>query len=265
MTDEENFQTSEQLSKIGYVIPTLGNNLEWLDEALASIRNYDSDSKIVIVSKILQDQLKTLAHRYKSEIVLEREEGVYAAINQGIEVVQSLGVKYFAFLGDDDILMPNAGKNLLKAFDEERVVAAYGEIWYVDEDLNVLMKNGGYPWLHRFLAWVPNIVPNPGTIISIAAWREVGGYRTNLRWAGDLDFWLRVKKNGKFKFVDVPMSMFRWHNASLTKGQRNLSLQEATKVRKTHTPKYLMPIRIIWEIVITKLGEYLTARKMKQF
>jgi GT2 family glycosyltransferase len=124
------------------------------------------------------------------------------------------------------------------------------------------MKNSGYPRLHRFLSWVPNLIPNPGTLISVAAWKKVGGYNEAYRWAGDLDFWLKIRKFGEIKFVDVPMSYFRWHEDSITAGQRELSLAEATIIRTNHTKWYLLWFRKFWEFVLTNVGEIVRSNRM---
>ncbi len=248
--------------RIGYVVPTLGTNLAWLKQSLSSIRLSDLDSDIVIVSKISNQDLNEIGIHFGATILQESGRGVYAAINQGVSYLHEKGVPVFSFLGDDDVLMPGAGKNLLKAFADPETLVSYGQIWYVDKELNVLMKNPGYPRLHKFILWIPNLIPNPGTLISVEAWRKIGGYDTAYRWAGDLDFWIKVRKIGKIKFLDVPMSFFRWHDESLTAGQRELSISEATLVRTSHTNKYLLWPRKIWEVALTKIGENLRKLRM---
>jgi GT2 family glycosyltransferase len=222
----------------------------------------DEDSVIVIVSKVTTSELTEIAADFGATILQESGRGVYAAINQGVSFLHEKGIPIFSFLGDDDVLMPGSGKNLLKAFADPNTLVSYGQIWYVDKDLNVLMKNPGYPRLHNFILWIPNLIPNPGTLISVEAWHRIGGYDTAYRWAGDLDFWIKVKKIGKIKSLDVPMSFFRWHDESLTAGQRGLSISEASLVRTSHTSKYLLWPRKIWEFVLTNVGEYLRKLRM---
>ena len=248
--------------KIGYVVPTLGTNLTWLKQSLSSIRFSDLDSEIVIVSKIRNYDLNEIADDFGAILLEESGRGVYAAINQGVKFLYEKEIPIFSFLGDDDVLLPGAGKNLLKAFDDPATLVSYGQIWYVDKELNILMKNPGYPKLHKFILWVPNLIPNPGTLISVEAWHKIGGYNTTYRWAGDLDFWIKVRKLGKIQFLDVPMSFFRWHDESLTAGQRELSISEATLVRTSHTTKYFLWLRKIWEFFLTNIGEYLRKSRM---
>ena len=229
---------------------------------MSSIRISDVDSEIIVVSKIMNHDLTEIAVHFDASILQESGRGVYAAINQGVSYLYEKGIPIFSFLGDDDVLMPGAGRNLLKSFIDSDTVVSYGQIWYVDKDLNVLMKNPGYPRLNKFIMWIPNLIPNPGTLISVEAWHKIGGYDTAYRWAGDLDFWIKVRKLGKINFLDVPMSFFRWHDESLTAGQRELSIAEATLVRTSHTSRFLLWPRKIWEIVLTNIGEYLRKLRM---
>jgi GT2 family glycosyltransferase len=248
--------------RIGYIVPTLGSNLPMLKQCLASIRSYDTDSEIVLIAKQISDELSALTSFYSATLLPETGRGVFAAVNQGVIFLREKDIPIFAFLGDDDILMPGSGQNLLTAFSDSQILAVYGQVWYVDKNLNVLMKNPGYPQFHRFIPWIPNLIPNPGTLISTAAWQQVGGYNEAYRWAADLDFWIRVRKLGVIKFLDIPMSCFRWHEDSLTAGQRALSLAEATLIRTKHTKWYLLWFRKLWELVITNLGELIRGNRM---
>jgi glycosyltransferase involved in cell wall biosynthesis len=248
--------------KIGYVVPTLGLKIPWLKQSLASIRTYDNECEIVLIANQISEDLTEVAKTFSASLLLEARPGLFAAVNQGVSFLHEKGVKIFSFLGDDDILMPSAGQNLLKGFSDSSTLAVYGQVWYVDENLGVLMKNTGYPHLHRFQAWIPNLIPNPGTLISVDAWRRVGGYNEHYNWAGDLDFWIKLRKFGKIKFIDVPMSFFRWHEGSHTAGRRNSSVSEATLVRTNHTKWYLLWFRKPWELLLTNFGERLRRKRM---
>jgi GT2 family glycosyltransferase len=248
--------------RIGYVVPTLGLNLPSLKQCLSSIRSFDEECEIVLVTKESSDELLAVAHLFSATLLLETGRGVFAAVNQGVAFLLESKIPIFSFLGDDDILMPSSGQNLIGAFENSTTLAAYGQIWYVDKNLNVLMKNPGYPKFHRFLLWIPNLIPNPGTLISVEAWQKVGGYDETYKWAGDLDFWIKIRRLGQIKFVDVPMSYFRWHEDSLTAGQRDLSIAEATLVRTSHTKWYLLWFRKLWEFLLTNSGEVIRRKRM---
>ena len=247
--------------EVGYIIPTLANNFEWLNQSLESLRLSSKNCKIVIVTSGMSKELTALAEKFSAELVVENARGVYPALNQGVTLLESMGARIFAFLGDDDLLIPGATTNLLKEFHDPKVSVAYGKIWYVDENLITKMSNSGYPFLKNFLTWIPNVIPNPGTLIRISHFNEIGKYDPTLKWAGDLDLWLRIRKIGKIRFVNTPVSLFRWHNESLTAGQRSESLKEASFVRRRNTLKFFKFIHVLWELFITRAGEILMKLK----
>jgi glycosyltransferase involved in cell wall biosynthesis len=70
--------------KLGVVIPTLGENLDWLEQSLGSIRVASKDVKIVLVARSTDLSLEKLAIKYQAILVKENSAGVYPALNQGI-------------------------------------------------------------------------------------------------------------------------------------------------------------------------------------
>ena len=167
------------------------------------------------------------------------------------------------YLGDDDLLFPTSIKNLSLHFESESVVAAYGAIDYIDKDMKVIMRNPTYFFAVSMLCWVPNLIPNPGSIIRISAWDKLQGYDERYRWASDLDFWIRLRAIGKIRRAKIVVAAFRWHANSMTAGQRDSSLKEASKVRiansKTKFSRYL---HFGWEPILTNTGELIRRIRM---
>jgi hypothetical protein len=248
----------------GYVIPTRGDNLKWLEQAIFSIRCFDKDCEIVVVLKNQNEEINDLSDRYRIKLIQESRPGVFSALNDGVRYLESQGFKFFAFLGDDDLVMPNSGRNLRAGIKTENIKAVYGQCWYADKDLMVLAKNKGYPALQRFMLVLPNLIPNPGALISIEAWSLIGGYEVSYNWAADLDFWIKLRKLGTIKFVDTPMSIFRWHESSLTAGQRQKSLEESSLIRSIHTPRSMKIVFKILEKASTWMSELMLEQKMKK-
>ena len=64
-----------------------------------------------------------------------------------------------------------------------------------------------------------------------AHWHE------ELRWAFDLDLFLRLRRRGRFTYIGRPLAEFRWHEGSLSVGGRDGSVDEASRVRRqAHGP-----------------------------
>jgi hypothetical protein len=250
--------------RLGVVIPTLGQNFNWLEQSLGSVRVASREVKIVLVTPSINSTLENLASKYDAILLQETSKGIYPAINQGIRLLSET-CDFYMYLGDDDLLFPTSITNLSHHFDSESVAAVYGAIEYIDKDMNVLMKNPTYFFAVLMLRWIPNLIPNPGAIVRISAWEKLQGYNENYRWASDLDFWIRLKDIGAIRRSKPIVTAFRWHEKSMTAGQRDSSLKEASRVRisnsKTRASRFL---HTCWEPILTALGEAIRRFRMAQ-
>jgi hypothetical protein len=59
-------------TKVGYIIPTLARNLDWLNQSLSSIRNFDLDSEIVLVARETSPELIALSRQFNASLLQER-------------------------------------------------------------------------------------------------------------------------------------------------------------------------------------------------
>ncbi len=78
--------------------------------------------------------------------------------------------------------------------------------------------------------------------------QQVGELRTDLGWAFDFDFFIRLSKVGHVcRTSGETLADFRWHSDSLSVGQRADSVREASIVRRSHLPAWLRPVSVLWE------------------
>jgi hypothetical protein len=80
-----------------------------------------------------------------------------------------------------------------------------------------------------------------------SAFDAFGGLRTDLGWAFDVDLFINLKKQGKIRYLKEPLASFRWHPESLSVGQRDGSVREASQVRVEYLPKVLRKVSVLWE------------------
>jgi GT2 family glycosyltransferase len=249
------------LWRVGYVIPTLGQRNEWLAEAVASVRNCGKAISIVIVTDQPSEALLEIAATADATVIAQSSPGVFGALNDGVAHLAD-SIDLFGFLGDDDLLLPDAVAKLTSCFDDERVVAAYGRLTYINAAGMSIMANNGHPILARFIRWLPNLIPNPGALIRVRTWRSVNGFDQQYKYAADLDLWLKLARIGRIKHCAVDMAKFRFHSGSLTSGSRSESLAEARQVRLLHSAGLLLPLHRLLIISMEKLGEFVMKRLM---
>jgi hypothetical protein len=92
----------------------------------------------------------------------------------------------------------------------------------------------------------------------------VGGLDESLKWAFDLDLFLKLRRQGKFLFINEPLAEFRWHEGSLSVGSRQGSVNEASKVRQRYLPAGVRQLSVVWEPVLRKIILFAGTRVSKR-
>lgn len=228
------------------IVPTLGRRPEFLGQSLRSIRDA-GDAYVLMVAPAAFDAAPLIADGLVDEKLDETGRSLAAAINQGFAAVPE-GTEFLAWLGDDDLLRPGS----LTATSEflathPRSAAVYGGCDYIDEKGARVWKNDSGPWAAPLLRIGPDLVPQPGSLFRRSAVLEVGELRTDLGWAFDFDFFIRLSKVGRLSYLKRTLADFRWHSDSLSVGQRADSVREASLVRRSHLPAWLRPVSVLWE------------------
>jgi GT2 family glycosyltransferase len=83
-------------------------------------------------------------------------------------------------------------------------------------------------------------------MIRLDALEAIGGFDTKLKYAMDLDAFLKLRALGKFAFTKTPVSAFRWHPDSLTVANRLNSSLESERVKRNHLPAPVRPLSYLW-------------------
>jgi hypothetical protein len=228
------------------VVPTLGQRAEFLEQALRSIRAA-GDAHVLMVAPASFDAAALIADGLLDEKVDETGRSLAAAINQGFASVPE-GTEFLAWLGDDDLLRPGSlaiTSGYLATHPKSSAV--YGGCDYIDENGTQVWQNNSGPWAAPLLRIGPDLVPQPGSLFRRSSVQQVGELRTDLGWAFDFDFFIRLSKVGKLSYLKQTLADFRWHSDSLSVGQRADSVREASVVRRSHLPAWLRPVSVLWE------------------
>ncbi|MBK4346459.1 glycosyltransferase [Lacisediminihabitans changchengi] len=229
------------------VLPTLGDRLDTLKITLDSVNEQRKDLGVtlVVVAPPGATAARELAASMGAVIVDDPKEGISAAINYGLAARTT--EKYYAWVGDDDLFRPEGLVTLRTVLEATPgAVLAFGGCDYIDpEGRTITVSNAGR--LATFLLpWGPDLIPHPGTMITLDALEEIGGFDRELRFAMDLDAFLKLRKHGSFVWTRRSVSAFRWHAESLTVANRLSSSREAESVKRRHLPAILRPVSGLW-------------------
>lgn len=237
MRDDSSFFSKANL--VGVVIPTLGQNLASLERAISSATQNHCVKFVVIVASS-EKKCRTLQYLVDSKIHLIYEEklGFAPAYNTGVAYLKDLGCEFYAVIGDDDELALGYLDSIVALMDKKSAIAGFGLCYYVNHRNEIIFRNPSPTWTVKFLHLIPDVLPAPGAIIRISAWEQVGGFSCEYKFASDFDFWLKIRRLGRFCRINIPMSYFRWHAKGLTAQFRKSSRLEALMIQSIHTPNY---------------------------
>jgi GT2 family glycosyltransferase len=239
-------RTQKKGAKALIVIPTLGDRLDLLRQSLESINSQEPNLFDIVVVCPKVSGARKLAKEFGA-MIADDPRGLSAALNVGFSLAKPEH-KYAGWMGDDDLLRPGAIKEALGALERApKAVLAYGYCDYIDDSGKTIFtsKVGRFaPWIMR---WGPNLLPLPGILYRLDAANKVGGYDESLKYAMDLDMWLRLMKVGGFINTHKTLGAFRWHSTSTTVANRNLSLKEAEVIKRRYLSPPFRWISPLWE------------------
>ncbi len=228
------------------VIPTMGDRVAYLAECLASITGQSTPADIALVVPRPSDEVRALAQAHGAALIPD-PGSLTGAINAGVASA-SARHEFVNWIGDDDLLEPGSLAATVSALDRDRsAVVAYGACRYIDEDGRELWISRAGAWAPRILKWGPDLIPQPGMLVRLSAWHEVGGLDESFRFAFDLDLLLKLQALGRFIDVGRVVSSFRWHGDSLTVSDRSTSLHESEIARRRALSPTALRVAWLWE------------------
>jgi GT2 family glycosyltransferase len=235
---------------LGVIVPTLGTRSAFLAECVTSIRAA-GPCRIVLV-RPRECSIDPAIVALTDVQVDDPGMGLAAAINAGIAALPP-GVRRATWLGDDDRLLPGSLSIATEVMDRESAALVYGGCRYIDANGQQLWVNGSGRWAVPLMRFGPQLVPQPGSLFDRRVFDSIGGLDETLKWAFDLDLFLRLVERGRACFVAATLAEFRWHDGSLSVGGRQGSVAEASAVRRRFLPRALRPLSIVWEPLLRRV------------
>jgi len=219
-----------------FVVPTLGERPALLEQCLRSITDQDVAVDLVLVAPPGRGVEETAA-RFGARFAADpRRGGLSGALNAGLATA-ARGTRYFAWLGDDDVLAPGSLASTTAALDRNPgAVMAYGWCDYIDDADEIVFRSRAGRLARLILRFGPNLVPQPGSLMRYDAVRDVGGLDESVRFAMDLDLFLRLRTHGRFVSVPRTLACFRWHADSATVSNGQGSMEESDRIRMRYMP-----------------------------
>lgn len=214
-------------SDIFVLVPSY-NHARYVEGCLRSILGQSmKPSKLLVIDDGSQDSSPQMIEKvlrecsFDCELVVRPNRGLCATLNEGLEKSSS---KYFAYLGSDDIWLPEfleARRGLLEKRTE--AVLAYGHAFLIDENDVVTDSSESHvtDW-----AFFPDGDPMPMLKYGTSPVSSTVMYRRNalegLSWnekarLEDYEMYLALAKKGPFTFDPRTLSAWRRHGYNTSK------------------------------------------------
>lgn len=235
------------MPKVLVVLPTLGDRLDYLRETLDSValQRGDVELTIVLVSPERATAAQALGREYGAVLVQDPGTGISAAINAGIAARTDEDI--YAWIGDDDAFRPGGLRRLVDLLEREPdAVVAYGGCDYISPEGDIISTSNAGALALVLLPWGPDLIPHPGAAIRLDDLEAIGCFDEQLKYAMDLDVFLKLRRRGRFVSTRVPVSAFRWHPDSLTVANRAASSAESEAVKQRHLGPLAARLSWLW-------------------
>lgn len=222
----------EARNGVGFIVPTLGRRPNMLTRVLKSLEPI-ADEIIVVAPKHFWVSIAENADGIKLTMVRDPEEGLAAAINEGL---RNLGhnIEFANWIGDDDGLYSEKFLELKRTLVESDAVAAFGDCDYKLENGNHLGRSSAGTVGVRILEWGPDLIPQPTSLFRLDALRAVEMIDETYKLAFDYDLFLKLKSIGNIIHFPEATGYFTWHSDSLSVANRLPSAREAHLIRMRH-------------------------------
>lgn len=203
---------------ISVVIPVY-NGEKYLDECLSSVAG--TNVEIIVVNDASNDNSEQIARKHTKNVISIAHAGPVIARNQGLH--QTHG-DYIVFMDADDILKPDALKNMQNEIGDFDVVIGLRQD-FISPDCTDTIQNKKSQ--HGVIAGC--------ALFKKSAFDKVGDFDTDLLCGDGYDWILRAEKQGiKIKKSNTVFCMRRIHNSNMGKTMAAQEKLDYVKIIKKH-------------------------------
>jgi len=219
------------------IVTCTWNSAATLPDTLASVRQQScQDLEHIFVVAGSGDTTLALidAHPVRKRVLHGVTGGISRAMNAGI--LEARG-EFVAHLHSDDYYAtPAVLAQVARLFDERGADWVVGQI-RVLRDGQLAEPYAMRPFSYRAYASGHAAIAHPAVFVRRALFDQVGLFDERLRYAMDIDLWLRLAAHTAPVLIAQPLTVFREHAGSLSSANKLRARQEEFRVRRRYLRK----------------------------
>lgn len=242
------------------IITVCYNNEATIKDTIDSVVNQDYPNiEYVVVDGQSTDRTLEIIKSYGDQIsvlISEKDNGLYDAINKGIEVATGdiIGLIH----ADDVIALPIAITTIVNQFSAVNCEATYSDLQYVNQaDLTKVTRtwlSGEYADGLFLKGWMP---PHPTLYARREVFKKYGAYNTSFVFSADYELMLRIIHKGKIRMSYIPQVLVKMRVG----GKSNASLKNRIKAnledRRAWKVNGIKPgVFTLFQKPLSKLGQF---------
>ena len=216
------------------IVTCTWNSAATLADTLASVqRQTCQDVEHIFVDGGSTDGTLEMIAAYpgRKRVLRDVGGGISRAMNQGILAATG---EYVAHLHSDDYYASDdVLATVAERFANERVDWVFGTV-QVLKDGQLVPPYRMVPFSYRAFAAGRASVPHPAVFIRRSAFGRVGLFDETLKYAMDIDLWLRLGRVARPATIDRPLTIFRDHAGSVSSANKIKARQEEFAVRRRY-------------------------------
>jgi glycosyltransferase involved in cell wall biosynthesis len=216
------------------IVTCTWNSAATLADTLASVqRQTCQDVEHIFVDGGSTDGTLEMIAAYpgRKRVLRDVGGGISRAMNQGIEAATG---EYVAHLHSDDYYASDdVLATVAERFASERVDWVFGTV-QVLKDGQLIPPYEMVPFSYQAFAAGRASVPHPAVFIRRSAFGRVGMFDEKLKYAMDIDLWLRLGKVARPATIARPLTVFRDHAGSVSSANKIKARQEEFQVRRRY-------------------------------
>lgn len=216
------------------IVTCTWNSAATLADTLASVqRQTCQDVEHIFVDGGSTDATLDMIAAYpgNKRVLRDVGGGISRAMNQGIEAARGEVVAHLHsddYYASDDVLATVAER-----FEREQVDWVFGKV-QVLRDGELVPPYPMPPYSYRSFAAGRAWVAHPAVFVRRDAFRRVGMFDENLKYAMDVDLWLRLGRVARPAAIDRALTIFRDHAGSVSSANKIKARQEEFRVRRRY-------------------------------
>lgn len=225
--------------KFSIVTPNY-NSGQFLAETIESVLiNLKKGDEYFVIDGGSHDNSVDIIKKYEKHItgwVSCPDNGYADAISKGF--ARATG-DIMAWINSSDLLLDGALDTAREKFIESDVDWIFGDDYYIDETSHVLFRScGGTSNIEKMMlygAWTP--------LQDACFWRSslyhsVGGINSNIKYAADFDFFLKLSSIGKSEYIPKVFSAYRKHSNQISIGKSTQYKEEKKEISEKFSRNY---------------------------